>query len=82
MPPDRFALSFWAVVHPVIPLLAGIAGDTPCWLVGGAIRDAMLGRHPKDADFVYVADGTSPTLPQRLAAFFDAPCIRFEKYLT
>ncbi len=31
--------------------------DMPCYLVGGFVRDKLLGRRTKDADFVCVGDG-------------------------
>ena len=62
--------------------LAQIA-QTQCWLVGGAVRDGLLGRTPKDADFLYVDPhvSDSPGLPRLFARGHDAPCIAFEHHV-
>lgn len=77
-------LAAWIDAEPVLSQvrrLASAAG-VPCWLVGGAIRDALLGRHPKDADCIYVAPPGASPLPEIIAAELDAPCIRYTRELT
>lgn len=55
---------------------------TPCWLVGGAVRDPLLGRRPKDADFIYCMTSDTVPLPMRLAEALDVTCISYTRDLT
>ncbi len=57
---------------PAVTLLAELAGATPCHLVGGAIRDAALGRQVHDLDAVVEGRGEeiARALAQRLPARF------------
>ncbi len=58
--------------HPVIRRVAEAAGDVPCHLVGGMLRDAALGRRTKDVDVTVAGHGEdiarqlAETLPARL----------------
>ncbi|HEV3129440.1 MAG TPA: hypothetical protein VGY32_10680, partial [Solirubrobacteraceae bacterium] len=47
------------------PLAVLAAGDTPGWLVGGAVRDRLLGRPTTDYDVAIV--GEPRTLARKLA---------------
>jgi tRNA nucleotidyltransferase/poly(A) polymerase len=40
----------------VLPLLSDVEGGDPIWLVGGAVRDHLLGRETRDLDFVVQGD--------------------------
>lgn len=84
MTPDFAALSRWLAAAPVLPELRALLATAPepCWLVGGAVRDGLLGRMPKDADFIYCPPPAGrPSLPERLAARLDAPLVRYRKHL-
>jgi len=59
-----------------------IESGTPCWLVGGAVRDPLLGRIPKDADFIYSLGHQTVPLPVRLAEALDVTCISYTRDLT
>lgn len=39
-----------------LPAVAAVAGEPGVWLVGGAVRDALLGRDPHEVDLVVVGD--------------------------
>jgi len=49
----------------VIKLLPYLDRDTPVWLVGGGVRDHLLGRHTVDLDFA--VDGDALRLARHLA---------------
>jgi len=55
--------------NPLLAALAGIA-DEPAWLVGGAVRDRLLGR-PTD-DYDVAVDGDARRLARALARAVDA----------
>jgi tRNA nucleotidyltransferase (CCA-adding enzyme) len=40
-------------------VLAALAGRTDAWIVGGAVRDALLGRPPQDIDVVVAGDAAA-----------------------
>lgn len=49
-----------ALAHPGIARVAGaLAGSTGCWLVGGAVRDLLLGGRPVDLDLVVEGDASA-----------------------
>lgn len=58
-------LRAWAAGWPELGVLRELAAGRPVHLVGGALRDALLHRHPQDADLV-IPNG-SPELIRRLA---------------
>ncbi len=43
--------------------------EMPCYVIGGYVRDSILGRHCKDIDFVVVGDGTLAA--EKIAAVLD-----------
>jgi len=57
------------------------AGETlgvPCYLIGGFVRDKIIGRTTKDMDIVCLGDGI--TLAEEVAAMFDSkPAVNFFK---
>jgi len=54
---DHTELKDRARAHPGIARVAqALAGVRGCWLVGGAVRDLMLGGHPLDLDVVVEGD--------------------------
>ncbi len=56
--------------HPVFKVVSELAGksDMPCYVVGGYVRDLILGRPCKDIDFVVVGDalGLAQAAAQKL----------------
>jgi tRNA nucleotidyltransferase (CCA-adding enzyme) len=54
---DHVELASRARAHPAIArVAASLAGVPGCWLVGGAVRDLLLGGHPLDLDVVVEGD--------------------------
>ncbi|MEP7012467.1 MAG: hypothetical protein ABJC13_19275 [Acidobacteriota bacterium] len=63
----NFSSSLLALLAlPAVSQLAEIAGATPCHLVGGAVRDAALGREVHDLDAV--VEGRGEEIARALAA--------------
>lgn len=60
--------------HPVVRALARAAAPAPCHLVGGALRDRLLGRHGYDLDAVVAGSGEG--VARRLAAELPARLVR------
>ena len=66
-----FTSSLMALLSlPAVSRLAEVAGATPCHLVGGAVRDAALGREVHDLDAV--VEGRGEEIARRLAALLPA----------
>lgn len=63
-------LRAWAAGWPELAAARALAGARPVHLVGGAVRDLLLGRAPKDADLVLPGDVAelAPRLARRLDA--------------
>ncbi|HNP22136.1 MAG TPA: HD domain-containing protein [Panacibacter sp.] len=52
--------------------------NVPCWLIGGFVRDKIIGRQTKDADIVCIGDGIA--LANRVAERFNPkPAVAFFK---
>ncbi len=52
-------MSFSPLINLPIPIdkvLAALPGDVPVYLVGGAVRDILVGREPHDLDFLLTGD--------------------------
>lgn len=82
--PLRFdLLAHYFANDPVVGIVRDVARSAglDAWLVGGAVRDPLLGRTPKDADFVYAATNNTAGLPALVARKLDAPLVRYEKHL-
>jgi tRNA nucleotidyltransferase (CCA-adding enzyme) len=59
-PPDREGLAKLLRGHPGIARVSeGLAGTPGCWLVGGAVRDLLLGFVPLDLDVVVEGDAVT-----------------------
>jgi tRNA nucleotidyltransferase (CCA-adding enzyme) len=54
------------VAHPELDAVRAAAGEEPAYLVGGAVRDLLLGRERTDVDLVVVGDAAA--LAARLGA--------------
>ena len=68
---DQAAALFWpARVAELRDSLRQIAGDTPMFLVGGAVRDACLRAAITDIDIA--VDGDAPRLAKEVSRSFDA----------
>lgn len=59
MPPQAW------LPEPLPAVISKLAGATPLWLVGGAVRDSLLKRPSSDFDFV--VDGNAPGLARLVA---------------
>ena len=59
------------IKNPIFKTIATVAQELnlPCYVVGGYVRDVILGRECKDIDFVVVGDGTF--LASKVAAKID-----------
>jgi putative nucleotidyltransferase with HDIG domain len=59
------------IKNPIFKTIATVAQELnlPCYVVGGYVRDVILGRECKDIDFVVVGDGT--LLASKVAAKID-----------
>ena len=59
------------IKNPIFKTIASVAQELnlPCYVVGGYVRDVILGRECKDIDFVVVGDGT--LLASKVAAKID-----------
>lgn len=59
------------IKNPIFKTIASVAQELnlPCYVVGGYVRDVILGRECKDIDFVVVGDGT--LLARKVAAKID-----------
>jgi tRNA nucleotidyltransferase (CCA-adding enzyme) len=62
--------------YPELEAVREAAGKTPVYLVGGAVRDLLLGRGRADLDLVVVGD------PGRIAANLDAERVEHERFAT
>lgn len=47
------------VKEPLFRAISEVAGNTPVYVIGGYVRDCLLGRPSKDVDIVVVGDGLS-----------------------
>src|ERR1700742_4090818 len=57
---------------------AAADGGTPAWLIGGFVRDKLIGRPTKDADIVCTGDGI--VLAHKVAEMLDpSPAVSFFK---
>lgn len=62
--------------YPELDAVRAAAGDDPVYLVGGAVRDLLLGRGRADLDLVVVGDAAN------LAANLDADPVEHERFAT
>lgn len=62
--------------HPELDAVRAAAGDDPVYLVGGAVRDLLLGRGRADVDLVVVGDAAG------LAARLGAETVEHERFAT
>lgn len=48
-----------ALNHPIFPIISAVADEMelPCFVIGGYVRDLLLGRSSKDIDIVVVGSG-------------------------
>jgi tRNA nucleotidyltransferase (CCA-adding enzyme) len=62
--------------HPELDAVRDAAGPNPVFLVGGAVRDLLLGRERADVDLVVIGDAAS------LAADLGAEVVEHERFAT
>jgi tRNA nucleotidyltransferase (CCA-adding enzyme) len=72
---DNIALAL-AGAHPELDAVREAAGEDPVYLVGGAVRDLLLGRKRADVDLVVVGDAFA------LAARLGADPVEHERFAT
>lgn len=68
---DRELFIFKKIAHAAWDL------GLPCYLIGGFVRDKIIGRSTKDADIVCLGDGIA--LAHRVAAQFSHPTVAYFK---
>jgi poly(A) polymerase len=71
------------IQDPVLKILANQVTriHKRAYLVGGYVRDSLLGLTPKDADLMFEGDGLSETLGKLIAEKFGSTLVRFEKHM-
>jgi poly(A) polymerase len=71
------------IQDPVLKILANQATrlQKRAYLVGGYVRDSLLGLTPKDADLMFEGEGLSETLGGFIAEKFGSTLVRFEKHM-
>lgn len=71
------------IQDPVLKILANQATrlQKRAYLVGGYVRDSLLGLTPKDADLMFEGEGLSETLGNFIAEKFGSTLVRFEKHM-
>lgn len=65
-----------ASAYPELEAVRAAAGETPVYVVGGAVRDLLLGRGRADLDLVVVGDAAA------LAARLGAEAVEHERFAT
>lgn len=65
-----------AAAHPELRSVEEVAGEQPVFLVGGAVRDLLLGRDRADVDLVVVGDAAA------LAGRLGAAAVEHERFAT
>ncbi len=65
-----------ASAHPELDAVRAAAGETRVYLVGGSVRDLLLGRYRSDVDLVVEGDAA------RLAAALGAGVVEHERFAT
>lgn len=73
---DRAGLAEFVAGDPRLEALRSALAGSPAWLVGGSVRDLLLGRTPSDLDLVVEAD------PAGLATGFDPNAVFHERFMT
>ncbi|HZB74957.1 MAG TPA: hypothetical protein VE526_01945 [Solirubrobacteraceae bacterium] len=62
------------------PALRAVAGEPGVWVVGGAVRDTLLGREPRELDLV--VEGDAPAVARRAAARVGGELVVHERFGT
>lgn len=62
--------------HPELQAVRDVAGEAPVYLVGGAVRDLLLGRERADLDLAVIGDASA------LAARLGAEPVEHERFAT
>src|SRR3954447_359276 len=61
-------------------VFAAVEGEERVYVVGGAVRDALLGRVPKELDLV--VEGDAPAVARRAAERIDGTVLVHERFGT
>lgn len=71
------------IQDPVLKILSNQAArlQKRAYLVGGYVRDLLLGLTPRDADLMFEGEGLSETLGNFIAEKFGSTLVRFEKHM-
>lgn len=63
-----------------VPVLTALDGDPAVWVVGGAVRDLLLGGAPEDLDVVI--EGDAVAVAQQLGAVLDGSLVVHDRFGT
>ena len=74
--PDREGVAAFVTGDPRLEALRSALSGSSAWLVGGSVRDLLLGRAPHDLDLVVEAD------PAELAGRLDGDAVHHERFMT
>lgn len=71
-----------SIEHPIILRIAALAAEkgAPAYVVGGYVRDALLGRDRTDVDITIVGDAVE--FARQVAALFNSKAVVYERFGT
>ncbi|MBU1024218.1 HD domain-containing protein [bacterium] len=68
---------------PVLRIICNQASrrSIGAYLIGGFIRDALLGKNPKDADLMFTGEGNAELIGKLICEKFGSTLVKFEKHM-